>query len=597
MQVKDSANTSTNVGYYPGNLNLPVQETNSSALLAALQQLNLSKIGGVSLGTPTMFGQRPGLQRALAVNAFITDLPGVNLTAVNGVAMRGQTAGSVPVTIVAGAGSGGTAATDNSAFTAGATSVTPIGAIYTTSPPAVADGSVGAPRMDVNRILLTNCTVGCSGGATTPTDNFANPTTAGLSATFNMVYDGATWDMLRGTSVDGMLVNLGTNNDVTVTGTVAATQSGAWNITNVSGTVSLPTGASTLAEQQTQTTSLQLIDNIVSGNGVNITQFGNSNVVTGTGTGGAGIPRVTVSNDSNVLATQSGTWNIGTLTTVTNPVTVAQATAANLNATVVGTGTFSVQCSSGCSGGTLSNNNAPPTNNNGGVLAALANAAAPTYTEGNQVLLSTDLTGALRVSGSSGGGVAQNQVRNAANAWTDVGFYPGNQNLPVQEATAPALLTAINTLIATVKTDRVIGSLGQPIGSIGDSLKVVLPPSADGCSGTKGNVAISQTAATKLVPGVAGQRILVCYIRMVAGVAEIVSFTEGTGAACATNQLAVSGSTTAANGESYAANGGASGGTGLGTIAATSKQGNDLCLTPSGANRVSGNITYAYTPY
>lgn len=42
----------------------------------------------------------------------------------------------------------------------------------------------------------------------------------------------------------------------------------------------------------------------------NITQFGSSNVVTGAGAGGAGIPRVTVSNDSNVLATQSGTWTV-----------------------------------------------------------------------------------------------------------------------------------------------------------------------------------------------------------------------------------------------------------------------------------------------
>jgi hypothetical protein len=49
------------------------------------------------------------------------------------------------------------------------------------------------------------------------------------------------------------------------TGTFAvqAAQSGTWNITNVSGTVSLPTGASTLSEQQTQTTALQLIDDIV----------------------------------------------------------------------------------------------------------------------------------------------------------------------------------------------------------------------------------------------------------------------------------------------------------------------------------------------
>lgn len=50
---------------------------------------------------------------------------------------------------------------------------------------------------------------------------------------------------------------------ITVDGTVAATQSGTWNVTNVSGTVSLPTGASTLAEQQTQTTALQLLDDTI----------------------------------------------------------------------------------------------------------------------------------------------------------------------------------------------------------------------------------------------------------------------------------------------------------------------------------------------
>jgi len=44
--------------------------------------------------------------------------------------------------------------------------------------------------------------------------------------------------------------------------TVNAAQSGTWNITNVSGTVSLPTGASTSANQTTEITALQLIDNL-----------------------------------------------------------------------------------------------------------------------------------------------------------------------------------------------------------------------------------------------------------------------------------------------------------------------------------------------
>ena len=67
----------------------------------------------------------------------------------------------------------------------------------------------------------------------------------------------------------------------------------------------------------------------------NITQFGGTNVSTGTGASGAGIPRVTVANDS-------------VISSITNAVTVSQATAANLNATVTGTvtatqgGTWSV---------------------------------------------------------------------------------------------------------------------------------------------------------------------------------------------------------------------------------------------------------------
>lgn len=47
---------------------------------------------------------------------------------------------------------------------------------------------------------------------------------------------------------------------ITVDGTVAATQSGTWNITNISGTISLPTGAATSANQTTANASLSSID-------------------------------------------------------------------------------------------------------------------------------------------------------------------------------------------------------------------------------------------------------------------------------------------------------------------------------------------------
>lgn len=65
----------------------------------------------------------------------------------------------------------------------------------------------------------------------------------------------------------------------------------------------------------------------------NVSQFGGSAVTTGTGASGAGIPRVTVANDSNILATQSGTWNLnnisGTVSLPAGASTAANQTTAN----------------------------------------------------------------------------------------------------------------------------------------------------------------------------------------------------------------------------------------------------------------------------
>lgn len=157
-------------------------------------------------------------------------------------------------------------------------------------------------------------------------------------------------------------------------------------------------------------------------------------------------------------------------------------------------------------------------------------------------------------------------------------------------------LTAAVTASAAVKTPVGRQPFTLPIGQVGDALKVFpLMTSFDPCFGpNKGDVAISQTASTRLVPGLPGMRIFVCAARVVAGAAEVPSFIEGTGTTCGTGTAAVAGSTTAANGESYAANGGFSGGDGIGTIMVTNVKGNDLCLQQSGANRLAGNLVYTY---
>src|SRR5439155_15445408 len=65
-----------------------------------------------------------------------------------------------------------------------------------------------------------------------------------------------------------------------------------------------PTGTTTQPVSGTVTTSPP------ANASTNVTQFGGSPVAIGTGTGGPGVPRVTVSSDSSVAAVQSGAWTM-----------------------------------------------------------------------------------------------------------------------------------------------------------------------------------------------------------------------------------------------------------------------------------------------
>lgn len=106
-------------------------------------------------------------------------------------------------------------------------------------------------------------------------------------------------------------------------------------------------------------------------------------------------------------------------------------------------------------------------------------------------------------------------------------------------------------------------------------------------------LAISQTTSTKLVSAAASKYTVICAMTVVAGAAEIFNVVEGTGSVCATNIAALAGSTTAANGMSFAANGGVANVAGNGVVIKANNQNYDLCLTQSGSNRLAGFITYA----
>jgi len=70
--------------------------------------------------------------------------------------------------------------------------------------------------------------------------------------TFPFMFDGTTWDRVRGTSADGLLVNLGSNNDVSVTGSVTTGSEYAEDSGHTTG----DTGTMTLAVRNDSSASL-----------------------------------------------------------------------------------------------------------------------------------------------------------------------------------------------------------------------------------------------------------------------------------------------------------------------------------------------------
>ena len=91
------------------------------------------------------------------------------------------------------------------------------------------DNAISGNEMQVDVVTMPSITVDSElPAAATSADNFANPSTTNIMS-MGMVYDGSTWDRTRGDATNGLLVNLGSNNDVTVTGTVTANLSATDN--------------------------------------------------------------------------------------------------------------------------------------------------------------------------------------------------------------------------------------------------------------------------------------------------------------------------------------------------------------------------------
>ncbi len=99
-----------------------------------------------------------------------------------------------------------------------------------------------------------------------------------------------------GTSTDPIRVDPTGTTTQPVSGTITANQGGTWNINNISGTISLPTGASTAANQTTGNTSLSNIDG-------KLNTLGQKTMANST-------PVVLASDQSAIPVNQNGTWTV-----------------------------------------------------------------------------------------------------------------------------------------------------------------------------------------------------------------------------------------------------------------------------------------------
>lgn len=109
----------------------------------------------------------------------------------------------------------------------------------------------------------------------------------------------------------------------------------------------------------------------------------------------------------------------------------------------------------------------------------------------------------------------------------------------------------------------------------------------------KTNFTGSQTSGTQIIAGTSAKKTYICSMQLIVQGADVVNIIAGTGSVCATGSSAVMGSTTAANGMSYAANGGFTYGNGAATvIAATAANADNVCITQSGSSRITYQGTY-----
>lgn len=282
-----------------------------------------------------------------------------------------------------------------------------------------------------------------------------------------------------GASPDSVRIGDGTD-ELAINGSgealVNASQSGTWNITNVSGTISLPTGAATSALQTTGNTSLSSIDG--------------KTPALGQALMAASVPVAIASDQSAIPASQSGTWNITNVSgTVSLPTGAAtEATLASIDGNVIKADTDNVTISAALPAGT---------NNIGDVdVASLPSIPAGTNNIGDVDVLTlpsipagTNNIGDVDVLTLPAIPAGSNLIGSVDVNLDVIDFLDTNPVLDTSSTNIPASggspLTAVASLAANVKKIRVNDTTGAFIGvytgaAASEVLQAVVGPGMDG---------------------------------------------------------------------------------------------------------------------
>src|SRR5271163_1946216 len=493
LQLNIIWNSGAAVSSSPTQTSLVTLSGSSTVSISGTSAVNLSQLNAVALGSPSNYGTSPGAVAVQGVNAFITNTVPVTLTSttITGTVAVTQSTSPWVVSLTSTTITGTVAVTQSGTWTVqqGGAPWSQVGTLtHNNAAPAannvgalVAVASTAAPTYTTgDQVLLStdlagNLRVSSAGGTQSSNIIQWNSVALGSPSAY-----GTSPGAVNVIGVNAFVTNTVpvTLTSTTITGTVAVTQSTSpWTVSGDSASGAAKAGnpvqiGGVFNTTQPTVTTGQTVEAQSTARGAQIVATGvdtfNVTVNTALPAGANVIGAVTQSggpwtiNETQLNSVALGSpSNYGTSpgavsvqgvnAFVTNTVAVTLT-----STTVTGTVAVTQSTSPWVVAGGLTHNNAAPAANNVGVLPAVASTAAPTYTTGDQVLLSTDLAGNLRVTFAA----ASEQNVNL-NQWAGT-----NLGTPANYGTSPGAVVAgsvnafvTNTVATTLASTTITGTV------------------------------------------------------------------------------------------------------------------------------------------